>query len=66
MPDLPLDESTRYLTYAMLPKGGQLLVTIADCPSVVVIVNPDDGRKPYFYYRDDDVDNFEELEIGEE
>lgn len=50
MNDLPLDESTKHLTYHSVRRGGQAIIRLEDSDAIIVVANPGDGRKPYVYF----------------
>ena len=60
--NLPLDETTKTINYRTIPKGDQTIIHFEGSPSVIVLVNPDDGRKPYFYYSDKGFED--QIEMG--
>ena len=59
---LPVDEAVRVLKYLSVQYGEQHLVRFEGSNSMIVLVNPSDGRKPYFYYQDRGFED--EIELG--
>ena len=60
--DLPVDEAVRTLKYLLVQHNEQHIVHFEGSNSIIVLVNPSDGRKPYFYYQDRGFE--EEVELG--
>lgn len=63
---LPHDPSTNVLRYVGVPYGTQVIINTQGSDSQIVVVNPSDGRKPYFYYRTKDFSDEIELPIENE
>ena len=61
MSALPLDETIKHLRYQTVTKGTQFLINFEGTDSLMVLVCPADGRKPYFYYRDRDFEDYIEM-----
>lgn len=61
MKEIPLDETARILRYHSVNLGEQAIIRMEGSNSLLIIANPSDGRKPYFYYRDRDFDDMVEL-----
>ena len=59
---LPLDETVKMLKYQSITKGTQAIVNFEGSDALLVLVNPADGRKPYFYYQDRDFED--QVELG--
>jgi hypothetical protein len=38
-----------------------MMIHLEDCGSIVVIVNPADKRKPYVYYAEGEINNFNQI-----
>jgi hypothetical protein len=55
---IKVDDAVSWLSRLVIQKGEQALVNFQDSDAMLCIVNPDDGRKPYFLYNDD---GFEEI-----
>jgi len=62
MTQLPLDETARVLKYHSVQQGEQAFIRMEGSNSLLVVANPDDGRRPYFYYRDRDFTDM--VEVG--
>jgi hypothetical protein len=62
MTQLPLDETARVLRYHSVNRGEQAIIRMEGSGSILIVANPDDGRKPYFYYRDRDFTDM--VEVG--
>ena len=50
MTNLPLDETARVLRYHSVNLGEQAIIRMEGSDGVLVVANPDDGRRPYFYW----------------
>jgi hypothetical protein len=72
MNQLPLDETTRVLKYHSINLGEQAIIRMEGSNSILIVANPNDGRRPYFYYRDRDftdmveIGRFEDEGVGDE
>jgi hypothetical protein len=52
------DDAINTISRWDVPKGTQVLVNFHGSDAMLCIVNPDDGRKPYFLFNDS---GFEEI-----
>ena len=50
MTQLPLDETARMLRYYSVNLGEQAIIRMEGSDGILVVANPDDGRRPYFYW----------------
>jgi hypothetical protein len=70
--ELPLDETARVLRYHSINLGEQAIIRMEGSNSILIVANPNDGRRPYFYYRDRDftdmveIGRFEDEGVGDE
>ena len=61
MTALPLDATARVLKYHSVCQGEQAIIRMEGSNSLLIVANPSDGRRPYFYYRDRDFTDMVEL-----
>jgi hypothetical protein len=72
MTKLPLDETVKVLRYHSINLGEQAIIRMEGSNSILIVANPNDGRRPYFYYRDRDftdmveIGRFEDEGVGNE
>lgn len=56
---LPVDPGTPYMKYYGIPKGVTLVVSVQGSKDILEVINPIDGRPPFFRLR-------EELRVSED
>lgn len=58
---LPLDHTTKHLTYHSVRRGGQAIIRLEDSDAIVIVVNPGDNRKPYVYFSEDEINDMNKV-----